>query len=114
MDIESHCRKEVVELHEFFQQWFTGELPQTDEAFDRFVSVMAESFHIVSPAGRIMQRDPILEAVHDSARGRGSVLFGLVSRPGRNVTTVLSPDPSNRRRTVDAVGEARRAEPGES
>ncbi len=68
MDIESDCRKEVVELHEFFQQWFTGELPQTDEAFDRFASVMAAGFHIVSPAGRIMQRDKILDAVRAGYR----------------------------------------------
>ena len=70
MDIESHCRKEVVELHEFFQQWFAGVLPQTDEAFDRFASVMADEFHIVSPVGRIMQRDTILEAVR-AAHGSG-------------------------------------------
>ncbi|MEE8155733.1 MAG: hypothetical protein V3T53_12340 [Phycisphaerales bacterium] len=68
MDIESNCRKEVVELHEFFQQWFTGELPQTEEALDRFVSVVAEGFHIVSPAGRIMQRDRILDAVRGGYR----------------------------------------------
>ncbi len=68
MDIESNCRKEVVELHEFFQQWFTGELPQTEEALDRFVSVVAEGFHIVSPAGRIKQRDKILDAVRAGYR----------------------------------------------
>ncbi len=68
LDIESHCRKEVAELHAFFQQWFTGELPETAEAFDRFASVMAAGFHIVSPAGRIMQRDRILDAVRGGYR----------------------------------------------
>ena len=72
VDIESHCRKEVVELHEFFQQWFTGESPQMKEAFDRFASVLAGDFHIISPDGRIMQRDPILEAVR-AAYGSGPV-----------------------------------------
>ena len=72
MDIESHCRKEVVELHEFFQRWFAGESPQTNDAFDRFASVMAEEFHIISPAGRIMQQDTILEAVR-SAYGSGPI-----------------------------------------
>jgi len=72
VDIDSSCRKEVVELHAFFQQWFAGELPQTDEAFNRFASVIAKSFHIVSPAGRLMHRAAILEAVrspHNSGGG---------------------------------------------
>ena len=78
MDIETHCCKEVVELHEFFQQWFAGELPKTDEAFDRFASVMADEFHIVSPDGRIMQRDTILEAVR-SAHGSSPVKIWIMN-----------------------------------
>ena len=82
MDIDSHCRKEVVELHEFFQQWFAGVLPLTDEAFDRFASVMADEFLIVSPTGRIMQRDAILESVR-AAYGSGSIKIWIQNHAHR-------------------------------
>ena len=82
MDIESHCRKEVIELHEFFQQWFMGELPQTDEAFDRVASVMADEFHIVSPTGQVMQRDTILEAVR-AAHASGPVKIWIKNHTHR-------------------------------
>ena len=84
MDIESHCRKEVAELHDFFQQWFAGDLPETDEAFDRYASVLADEFHIVSPAGRIMQRDTILEAVRAAhGSGGGSVKIWIKNHTHR-------------------------------
>ena len=46
----------------------SGECPQADHAFDRFASVMADEFHIVSPTGRLMQRDMIVEAVRSAYR----------------------------------------------
>lgn len=46
------CRKEIKELHQFFQDWFNGDLPQTDASFARFADVMAVDFEMVSPNGR--------------------------------------------------------------
>ena len=63
MNCEERCQLEVAELHQFFQDWFQGKLGETDEAFARFASVMAEGFEIISPAGRAMKRDVILDAV---------------------------------------------------
>lgn len=76
MDIQSRCRKEVAELHEFFQDWFTGKLPDTDEEFERFPSVMNESFHIVSPSGIITSSDQILALVR-SAHNSGEILIWI-------------------------------------
>ena len=59
-----------------------GELPQTDMAFDRFASVMADEFHIVSPTGRVMQRDTILEAVR-AAHGSGPVKIWIKNHTHR-------------------------------
>lgn len=61
-DIET----EVVELHRFFEAWFRGELPKTEDAFARFGDALADSFAIVSPSGRLAQRDAILSAVFDA------------------------------------------------
>lgn len=63
MNCEQRCRLEVEQLHQFFQGWFRGELPDTDEAFARFESVIAERFEMIPPSGRIVERASILEAV---------------------------------------------------
>ena len=46
------CRKEIEELHQFFQDWFNGDLPETAVSFARFADVMAPDFEMVSPNGR--------------------------------------------------------------
>ena len=46
------CRREIEELHQFFQDWFNGDLPETDASFARFADVMAPDFEMVSPNGR--------------------------------------------------------------
>ena len=38
-------------MEQFLEDWITGRLPDTDEAFERLAGVMAPSFHIVGPAG---------------------------------------------------------------
>lgn len=43
------CEKEVVDLHEFFTQWFAGLLP--DEAFDAFLTRFSDAFEMVTPSG---------------------------------------------------------------
>lgn len=61
--MNDECRREVHELHAFFQGWFTGELPDTDAAFARLASVIAPEFQIVSPSGRGMHRAELLESL---------------------------------------------------
>ena len=46
------CRREIEELHQFFQDWFNGDLPETAVSFARFADVMAPDFEMVSPNGR--------------------------------------------------------------
>ena len=52
--------REIVELHQFFEDWFTGRLPNDDAAFARFADTMAPDFHIVSPSGRLTARPDLL------------------------------------------------------
>ena len=49
-------RREVEQLHAFFEAWFKGTLPRTPEAFARFVDVTAPGFHLVTPQGRILAK----------------------------------------------------------
>jgi len=76
--MEQRCSHEVVQLHQFFEDWFNGVLPPTDEAFDRFSSVMGESFVIISPSGELTEREELLERLQ-SAHG----IWRGMSRPGR-------------------------------
>ena len=66
--MEPRCRREVIELHRFFQDWFRGELEPTAEAFARFDSVIAESFVIIGPGGQLFERPPLVDRLR---RGHG-------------------------------------------
>jgi hypothetical protein len=76
--MERRCSDEVVQLHQFFQDWFNATLPPTTEEFERFSSVMAEKFVIISPNGELTERDELLERLQD-AHG----IWHEMSRPGR-------------------------------
>lgn len=68
----SHVEREVVELHQFFQDWFNGQLDDTDDAFARFDGALAPGFVIVGPDGGARGREDILRIVresHSSAAG---------------------------------------------
>ncbi|MCG8351292.1 MAG: hypothetical protein MI924_26265 [Chloroflexales bacterium] len=58
--MEERCHSEIVELHQFFQDWFNAVISDTDAEFDRFADVVASTFAIVSPAGKLQERAPLL------------------------------------------------------
>lgn len=62
------CQTEVVELHRFFQDWFAGQLPNTEDGFARFADVMEASFEIITPAGHLCGREELLKRLR-SAHG---------------------------------------------
>lgn len=80
--METACKQEVVDLHRFFQEWFRGELPKTDAAFERFAGVMNGSFHIVSPAGRKTAIEPLKKGLHGA---HGSWSSASVESPGSKI-----------------------------
>ncbi len=57
-------KKEIVELHQFFQDWFNGTIPNDEATFARFANVLDASFAIVSPAGKLATRDALLSGLH--------------------------------------------------
>ncbi len=69
MKLESRCEREVVELHRFFEDWFAGRLPDTDDAFAALASVLAPSFEMVTPDGATRTRDQVLGGVRDGHPG---------------------------------------------
>ena len=55
--IEDQVKDEVEQLHQFFEDWFTGRLEQSEAAFSRFADVTARDFHLISPSGQMIDRD---------------------------------------------------------
>jgi hypothetical protein len=76
--MEQRLSDEVVELHQFFQDWFNATLAPSEDEFRRFSSVMAERFVIISPNGELTERDELLERLR-AAHG----IWAEMSRPGR-------------------------------
>lgn len=59
-DMAQHCEKEVLELHQFFEDWFNGRLDNSEAEFARFDGVMAEDFEIINPEGQKSSRADII------------------------------------------------------
>lgn len=79
----SHYEREIVELHEFFQAWFNGDLPDTDASFQRFAGTMGPDFAIVSPGGQLSGRDPLLKglrSMHNARQGSRIWIENVVLR----------------------------------
>jgi hypothetical protein len=64
--MELACRKEIIELHQFFEDWFNGRPTQTDESFSRMDEVMGDEFVIVMPRGVKVDRGPLLKGLFDA------------------------------------------------
>jgi hypothetical protein len=56
-------QREVEELHTFFQRWLHGELANTDAAFARVTGVLAPSFVLITPDGKLTTHDPLLAGI---------------------------------------------------
>jgi len=52
--------REIVELHQFFMDWFNSKLENTDAEFARFADTVGPDFHIVSPSGQLTDRETLL------------------------------------------------------
>ena len=70
MDSAERAEREIVGLHRFFEGWFNGRLPATDEAFFRFESALGDGFEMVTPTGVVRDRAGVLAAVRGAHPGR--------------------------------------------
>ncbi|RMH38488.1 MAG: DUF4440 domain-containing protein [Deltaproteobacteria bacterium] len=68
MSVRRRCRNEIEQLHQFFTDWFTGVVRDSDANFARVAGVLADDFVLVSPDGRVYDRASILSVIR---RGHG-------------------------------------------
>ncbi|MDX1660427.1 MAG: DUF4440 domain-containing protein [Gemmatimonadota bacterium] len=59
------CRREIEELHAFFEGWFEGTLPDDEATFARVADALAEDFELISPDGRRRDRGTILASIRE-------------------------------------------------
>lgn len=63
------CAAEIQRLHDFFQDWFTSVVPESDEEFHRFAAAMDTNFAIIGPNGALTEL-PALTAGLRNAYGK--------------------------------------------
>lgn len=54
------CRQEIEGLHQFFEDWLGGTLPNTGRAFRRVRRALAPAFRLIHPSGEWRSREEIL------------------------------------------------------
>lgn len=72
---EQDITTEISELHEFFQNWFNGTIPQDE--FKRFTAVMDESFQMISPQGELIKRSVLLSSLEKSYGKNSNILISV-------------------------------------
>ena len=61
--MEKRLETEIVELHQFFEGWFTGRLANTDNIYSRLSGVLAEGFEMISPQGTRAARADVVDGL---------------------------------------------------
>lgn len=62
--------REIIELHQFFVDWFKGDLPKNESGFARFSVVTSPDFAIITPDGRRYTYEQITSSIYDSHANR--------------------------------------------
>ena len=63
MSLAETCEAEVEALHAFFQGWFTGERPRTNEELARLENALGAEFELLGPDGDVADRSAVIDAV---------------------------------------------------
>jgi hypothetical protein len=71
--MEQQCRQEVLDLHRFFVDWFSGRLPQTEATFTRLTSALDEGMVLISPDGATLSRKQILGWIQQAHNTRADM-----------------------------------------
>ncbi|MDQ7035232.1 MAG: hypothetical protein Q9P01_10470 [Anaerolineae bacterium] len=58
--------EEIIDLHQYFEDWFTGKLEKTEINASRLPDALADDFHIIASNGRITPRDTLIPALFNA------------------------------------------------
>lgn len=57
---QTQCKDEVERLTRFFQDWYRGDIENTDEIFSRLSSVLSNDFLLITSSGFSVDREQLL------------------------------------------------------
>ena len=66
--MKENAIQEVIELHELFEAWFNGRIPQT--SFERLENALHPTFAIVLPDGQLRERSDLLAMLQAGYQGQ--------------------------------------------
>ena len=64
--MEQRCRREIADLHRFFADWFSGNIPNDTAECDRLDAALADGFQIIPPNGRRVDKPQLLAQVRSA------------------------------------------------
>ena len=65
-NINNQIQKEIVEIHQYFEDWYNGSSAEDYDEFDLNVSNrFCDNFKIVMPDGTLYQKNEILKVIKD-------------------------------------------------
>lgn len=76
-DLERRVEAEIVEPHEFLEQWFRAQLDDTDADYARFADSMAAEMRLLGPDGALTHRDDFVPALR-KAHGKWRRIPGRI------------------------------------
>lgn len=79
----SPYEREIRELHQFFEHWFHGQLPDTDATFARFADALADGFEMVTPDGSRRARADVLSGLRGAFGVHAAETFSIEIRDVR-------------------------------
>jgi len=63
MHVKELIAKEIIELHQFFENWYSAKVDNTSAEFSRFETVLHKNFEIIVPSGGKLTKLKLLELI---------------------------------------------------
>jgi hypothetical protein len=71
--MEQDIHNEIIQLHQFFQNWFNGMLPFNKDNFSRLENALEPGFLLINPYGSCLNRDGILDSLRSAYNTEKSI-----------------------------------------
>ena len=63
MHVKDLIAKEIIELHQFLENWYSAKVDNISGEFDRFETVLHEDFEIIIPSGGKVAKSKFLDLI---------------------------------------------------
>lgn len=71
--IINNCKVEIIQLHDWFSDWFNGSVKNNNSNLEEFSSVLNENFHLITPNGELIAKKGLIERIKNSHSSKSQV-----------------------------------------